>query len=109
MLVDITDNFYVFCEKAVNEMVIKDESEELVGLEDAKDHLKFKFEHLILREHILSFYELDNLHNLEAKLKFLESELTKHFTIKPAKVPKYGSNDADEEKRKTVVIQTGCD
>lgn len=52
---------------------------------DPRTHLKFRFDHLILREHIFSFHEIDNLSILGRKLEFLEAQLAKHFTFKPAK------------------------
>ena len=35
------------------------------------DHPKFKFDHLVIREHVFSFYELDHLSETKLKLEFL--------------------------------------
>jgi len=58
---------------------------EIEGLAEPKTHPKFKFEHLVLRDHFFSLYEIDNLTNFECKLQFLEAHLLAHFTIKAAR------------------------
>ena len=52
--------------------------------EDPKS-IKFEFEHLVLRDHIIAICELDNIQGFEEKLTFLFENLKGHFTIKRAK------------------------
>ena len=46
-------------------------------------HLRYKFDHLVMRENIISVYELANIAELKFKLEFLYHILVSHFQLKP--------------------------
>jgi hypothetical protein len=79
--------YYDFCQKEVQQKCLDETEAGPVQLLEPKSHLKFSFDHLILREHIFTFHEIDNLSVLENKLKFLEAQLSAHFTFKAVKNP----------------------
>jgi len=73
LLAKATLDFYDFCQKELQQKYLGETEAGPLQLSEPKSHLKFRFDHLILREHIFTFHEIDNLSVLENKLKFLEA------------------------------------
>jgi len=88
----LREKFHQVCSES-----LEDQDQEL----EPSSHLKFSFYHLVLRQHVFTFLELDNLHNLEFKLRFLESSLMRHFTLKQARSLNHNP------LRKSKPLQTG--